>query len=286
MLIIGCGYIGKRVAQALKGQGQAMVSVVRSTASMQILEEEMITALACDLDCQNLPTGSTQDKNIFYFAPPPAAGTQDTRIEKFIQQFSLSGQPKRIVYLSTTGVYGDCQGSWVDETWPAKPRIDRAKRRWHAEQSLQSWKDSTKSELVILRVAGIYGPGRLPLSRLQKQIPMVAESDAPWTNRIHADDLVQACIAAMQKGKNGEVYNACDGAPGNMTDYFNRVADMANLPRPPLISMQQAREKLSAGLLSYLAESRRLSNHKLREELGVKLRYPSLQLGLPDCFND
>jgi nucleoside-diphosphate-sugar epimerase len=284
-LIIGCGYIGMRVARALQAQGHSVTGVVRSMASSQVLQENNITALQCDLDQQTLPAGSTEGQYLFYFAPPPGFGDKDTRIQAFIEQFALTGQPQRIVYISTTGVYGDCYGEWVDETSPVKPQVDRAKRRWHAEQTLQAWRTETKGELVILRVAGIYGPGKLPLARLHKQMPMVAESDAPWTNRIHADDLVAACLVAMQRGENGAVYNACDGTPGNMTDYFNQVADMAGLPRPPVISLHEAKETLSEGLLSYLSESRRLSNRKLCEELGVELRYPSLELGLPSCFD-
>jgi nucleoside-diphosphate-sugar epimerase len=114
---------------------------------------------------------------------------------------------------------------------------------------------------------------------------MIAEADAPWTNRIQADDLAEVLLAALARGRDGEVYNACDGHPGNMADYFNRVADMAGLPRPPVIAREQAGEQLSAGLLSYLEESRRLSNRKLLDELGVALRYPSLDEGLPACFS-
>jgi len=113
---------------------------------------------------------------------------------------------------------------------------------------------------------------------------MVAETDAPWTNRIHADDLVETCLAAMEHGADGAVYNVSDGHPGNMTDYFNRVADLAGLDRPPTITLEQARDSLSPGLLSYLAESRRLSNRRMLEELGVKLRYPTLEEGLPASY--
>jgi nucleoside-diphosphate-sugar epimerase len=171
----------------------------------------------------------------------------------------------------------------VDETREANPQVDRARRRWDAEQALRAWRERGGGELVILRVAGIYGPGKLPLARLRKQVPMVAEGDAPWTNRIHADDLVEVCLAAMARGGDGEIYNVSDGRPGNMTDYFNRVADLAGLARPPLISLQQAQQELSPGLLSYLGESRRMDNAKLRE-LQVSLRYPDLDSGLAACF--
>lgn len=283
MLIIGCGYIGERVALRLQDQEEPVVGVVRSGASAEHLGGLGIPVIHCDLDTDTLPAGSTEAQQVFYFAPPPSVGNEDTRMARFLDGLGHTGQPRRIVYISTTGVYGDCQGEWVDETHPVNPQVDRARRRWHAEQLLQAWREHADGELVILRVAGIYGPGKLPVDRLRKQLPMVAESDAPWTNRIHAEDLVEVCLAAMQRGKNGEVYNVSDGNPGNMTDYFNRVADHLGLPRPPLIDLQQARQELSPGLLSYLGESRRLDNRKLLEGLGMGLRYPDLASGLEAC---
>jgi len=283
MLIIGCGYIGERVALRLQDQGEPVVGVVRSGASAEHLGHLGIPVIRCDLDTESLPAGSTEGQQVFYFAPPPSVGSEDTGMARFLDGLDESGQPRRIVYISTTGVYGDCQGGWVDETHPVNPQVDRARRRWHAEQLLQAWREQADRELVILRVAGIYGPGKLPVARLRKQLPMVAESDAPWTNRIHADDLVDVCFAAMQRGRNGDVYNVSDGNPGNMTDYFNRVADHLGLPRPPVIDLEQARQELSPGLLSYLGESRRLDNRKLLNDLGVKLRYPDLASGLAAC---
>jgi len=283
MLIVGCGYIGERVALCLQEQGQPICGVVRSVASAEHVGSLGIPVIRCDLDSESLPAGSSEGQQVFYFAPPPAQGLEDTRMARFLAGLGSSGQPQRIVYISTTGVYGDCQGNWVDESRPVNPQVDRAHRRWDAEQQLRAWRSRSGGELVILRVAGIYGPGKLPVARLRKQLPMVAEVDAPWTNRIHADDLVEVCVAAMQRGADGEVYNACDGHPGNMTDYFNRVAELMNLPKPPQVSLEQARQELSPGLLSYLGESRRLDNSKMREELGVTLRYAELAAGLASC---
>jgi nucleoside-diphosphate-sugar epimerase len=283
-IIIGCGYIGRRLAARLRDAGTTPVGVVRNAASAAALAEQGVPAIRCDLDLELLPSGSTSAKDVYYLAPPPGEGVRDTRIQRFLDGLAHSGQPRRILYISTTGVYGDCKGEWVDETRPPNPQVDRARRRWHAEQLLQDWRRRSGGGLVILRVAGIYGPGKLPLARLRKRVPMVAESDAPWTNRIHADDLVSACVAAMRRGLDGQAYNACDGTPGNMTDYFNRVADMAGMERPPLISLQQARQELSPGLLSYLGESRRLSNARLLRDTGLQLRYPDLASGLPACF--
>jgi len=280
MLIVGCGYIGERVAHRLQEQGEPVSGLVRSEETAEHVGGLGVPVLRCDLDTQPLPAGSTGGQYVFYFAPPPRSGVEDARLARFIAGLEDGGQPRRIVYISTTGVYGDCKGAWVDETHPPNPQVDRARRRWHAEQLLRAWQDRTGGELVILRVAGIYGPGKLPLARLRQQAPMVAECDAPWTNRIHADDLVEVCLAAMRRGVDGEVYNACDGSPGNMTDYFNRVADLTGLPRPPAVTLEQAAQELSPGLLSYLGESRRLDNSKLLRDLQVKLRYPELASGL------
>jgi nucleoside-diphosphate-sugar epimerase len=201
-----------------------------------------------------------------------------------IGEFDRQGDPQRLVYLSTTGVYGDCGGRWIDESCTLQPQAARARRRVDAEQALTDWSRHTGRELVVLRVAGIYGPGKLPLERIRQGLSMVRESEAPYTNRIHADDLVSVCTAAMSVGRNGAVYNTSDGHPSSMTDYFRRVADLAGLPRPREIPLASARAQLSPGMLSYLRESRRLSNRKMLEELGVTLRYPSLAEGLPACF--
>ena len=286
MLIVGCGYIGQRLATRLQQTDQPVSGIVRSTESARQLEQLGIRALVADLDSDRLAALPPDSEQLFYLVPPPAEGSKDSRMEHFLQALRSNGPPGRIVYISTTGVYGDCHGEWVDEQHPPNPRVDRARRRWDAEQQLRDWQGETGGELVILRVAGIYGPGRLPLARLRKGLPMVSEAEAPWTNRIHADDLVQTCMAAMARGRNGEVYNATDGHPGNMADYFNQVADQAGLPRPPGIRLAEAEGRLSQGLLSYLRESRRISNRKILDELGVTLAYPTLKEGLASCFEE
>lgn len=284
-VIFGCGYLGRRVAQAELQDGASVTGIVRTQASVATLQMAGIPARILDLDAA-LPTVDIPDlqgTELYYFAPPPRQGVAETRVGRLIAGFARTGQPRRVVYLSTTGVYGDCAGDWVDETRPAHPQVDRARRRWDGEQQFRAWSRSTGGQLVVLRVAGIYGPDKLPLARLERGEPTVQESEAPFTNRIHVDDLVQVCRAAMARGGDGEIYNVSDGCPGNMTDYFNRVADWAGLPRPPQISLADAGSRLSAGMLSYLQESRRLDSRKLQRELGVKLRYPDLQSGLAGC---
>ncbi len=164
------------------------------------------------------------------------------------------------------------------------PQADRARRRLDAEQALGAWSRGNGAQLVILRVAGIYGPGKLPLERLRQGLPVVRDAESPFTNRIHIRDLVQVCAAAMDRGVSGRVYHACDGHPGTMAEYFRRLAELAGLPSPPEISLDEAPQRLSPGMLSYMQESRRLSNRRITEELGVRLRYPSLESGLRACF--
>ncbi len=282
-LIAGCGYVGRRLAAALGAE--TVLGLVRSDASCSKLADLGIVPVQCDLARSMLPSLTTGGADSYYLLPPPKTGVQDVLMANFLQALAHSGLPRRIVYLGTTGVYGDCGGEWVDEQAPVRPVADRALRRLDAEQQLRRWSEQSGAEAVILRVAGIYGPGKLPLQRLKAGKPMVAARFAPWTNRIHVDDLVQVLLAAMQRGGNGEVYNVTDGQPGNMADYFNRVADVAGLPRPPIIDPGAADEQLSAGLRSYLAESRRIDNRKMLRELQVRLRYPTLEQGLQACFS-
>jgi nucleoside-diphosphate-sugar epimerase len=236
-----------------------------------------------DLDGPELPPFPAPEGRVFYLAPPPEGGDTDPRLARALGALRPVGLPLRLVYISTTGVYGDCGGAWVDETRPASPTADRALRRLDAERRLQAWSLESGAEIVILRVAGIYGPDRLPLGRIRQGLPVVRAEEAPFTNRIHEDDLVQVCAAAMERPVAGEVFNVSDGRPGTMAEYFDAVADLAGLRRPPKIAMAEAAARLSPGMLSYMQESRRLRNDKMLERLGVVLRYPTLEQGLAAC---
>lgn len=285
-IIVGCGYVGTRLAQKYLDRDEAVIGLTRSEAGLERLAAAGVPSQRYDL--MNDDWGgrglAMAGARLFHLAPPPDQGAEDPQTSRLVQSFEQAGQPRRIVYLSTTGVYGDCQGAWVDETRPAQPMVDRSRRRWNAEQTLRGWSQTTGGELVILRVAGIYGPERLPLERIRQGAPLVRVDESPYTNRIHVDDLVTVCLAAMEKGRDGAIYHACDGAPSTMTDYFLAVAAAAGLPRPPLIPLAEAGGHLSPGMMSYLAESRRLSNRQMREELGVELRYPTLADGLRGIF--
>ena len=285
--IIGCGDIGQRVAKCYFQNKKPKTSicinaVVRTELSKNLCEKQGIKTFLLDLDHlgnKAINFGKQiKDNHLFYFVPPPNTGRTDTRLQQFLA--SLSEQPKRIILISTTGVYGDSKGKWINEKAAIKPQAERAYRRLSAEHLLQQWAQTHKKEYIILRVAGIYAKDRLPLARLKKGLPVVNQAEAGWTNRIHADDLAMICQLAMESDITNEIYNVTDGHPSTMTDYFNQVADYAGLERPPQISLQQAEEVLSEGMLSYLRESRRISNQKILDQLGVKLQYPNLQQGL------
>ena len=285
MLIVGCGDIGRRVAARLLERHREVTGVVRSEASAAAARASGAHVLRLDLDSDSLPAGwSGGYSEVYYFAPPPREGNTDERLRHCLAQFDAGLPPRRIVYISTSAVYGDCNGAWITEAQPVAPSTARGRRRLDAETRLRDWTQARGTGLVILRVPGIYGPGKLPLARLEQGLPVLQESEAPWTNRIHADDLAAICIAAMQADRPDVVYNVSDGHPSNMTDYFFRVADAAGLPRPPEVDREEAGRVLSPGMLSFLQDSRRMKNDKLLRELDITLQYPDLDAGLASCF--
>ncbi len=276
IVIIGCGTIGKKVAQRALETGHSFSGLSRSHPSDWLSKN----IHRVDLDsAATFPVLEPHDV-LYHFAPPPKKGIVDSRTTQLLAGLSATQViPKRVVLISTTGIYGNCHGDWVDETRPANPQTDRARRRLSAESQWQTFCDQQKIPLLILRVAGIYGPEKLPRARLERGEPVLRNSESPFSNRIHTDDLALLCFTAGQRGKAG-IYNATDGNPTTMTDFFYQVADTLNIKRPSEISMKQAEQQLSKGMLSYLAESKRLSNDKILTELKVRLNYPTLQQGL------
>ncbi len=281
VFVIGCGYVGTRLAQQWLERGASVAALARSQASAERLRDHGISPVPGDLaDIWSLRRLELTDRLVYYLAPPPPSGAADTWSRCFVSAITEPRLPKRCVLLSTSGVYGDHRGDWVHEDSALRPGSDRARRRLDAERVLRSWGGTRRVPVVVLRVAGIYGPDRLPLERIRSGAPVVREQECPFTNRIHVDDLVRACVEAGVRGRADSVYNVCDGNPSTMTAYFNAVADAVGLPRPPVVTMREARHRLSPGMLAYLSESRRLCNDKLIHQLGVKLRYPTLAEGL------
>ena len=282
--IFGCGYVGKELCKQLIARNQSPHAIVQSEQSVVELKRLSIRTTSLNLD-QSLPTKEELDlttRNVYYLVPPNSNAKGDQRLDRFLQ-LCRKYVPRRIVYISTSGVYGNCDGNWVTEDNKTAPLTARAKRRVYAEQTLREYCRHSKTEYMILRVGGIYGPERLPIHRLT-DIKVICPEEAPFSNRIHVEDLAQICIAAMECNKANEIFNVADGHPTTMTDYYYRIADFANLPRPTCVSMSQANEKLSPGILSFVNESRRLSVKKMHAILGIQLRYPTLQQGLEHCF--
>lgn len=285
VFIVGCGYVGGRVARCMLAGGRMVTALVRTEKSFLLLRAKSPQAVRGDLDNPaSLAVLPVKDALVYYFAPPPPTGATDPRMKHFLSTITDASRPARIVLVSTSGVYGDCRGEWVTEDRLPQPEADRARRRLDAEQQLRAWGEAHAVPVVILRVPGIYGPGRLPEKRLRSGEPVLREAESPWSNRVHIDDLVRACLAAGERGRANAVYNISDGHPTTMTDYFNRVADVLGLERPPQIALAQASAELSEGMQSYLAESKRLDNRRMREELGVEPRYPELKQGLAACL--
>ncbi len=287
VFIVGCGDIGLRVAKLELAAGHPVAALARSEAAARRLGPLGLDVVPGDLDEPGSLAGlPARVRVLYYFAPPPSAGTDDPRLSALLGALPAAALPERVVYIGTSGVYGDCRGAWVDEDWPLNPQTDRARRRAAAERVLRDWSEGHGVPSVILRVPGIYGPGRLPVERIRQGIPVVDEREAPYSNRIHADALARACLAAARLGRPGAAYNASDGHPTTMTDYFQRVADALGLPRPPAIGMDAARRTFTPNMLSFLEESKRLDNRRMIRELQIVLRYPDLASGLPACLEE
>jgi nucleoside-diphosphate-sugar epimerase len=277
IFIAGCGDVGGRIAQLCRARGLAVTGLVASAAGVARLREAGIAALQADLDAAPPVLPPLAPAVVFYLVPPPKQGEGDPRLEHFLAALPAA---RAFVYLSTSAVYGDCGGAWVDESAPLNPGTARGRRRLAAERLALAWGERQNLPVMILRVPGIYGPGRLPRARLEKGLPVLCAADSPWTNRIHADDLAAAALCVAERGAPGAAYNVSDGEPTAMADYFNRCADRLGLPRPPPVSRAEAQAQLTPEMLSFLEESRRLDTRRLRA-LGWAPRYPSLAEGLP-----
>lgn len=281
LLIIGCGDVALRAIPLLK-KGYRVFALVRDPARRAALRALGVTPLLGDLDDRaSLSRIAGLADAVLHLAPPPNHGVLDTRTRNLLSALSRGrgrtrGLPGRMVYISTSGVYGDCGGAWVSETRPVNASSPRAQRRVDAEMQIRDWARRNRVNAGILRVPGIYAADRLPLSRIQQGTPGIIASEDGYTNHIHADDLARISVAALQRGKSCRVYHASDDSPLRMGEYFDEVADASGLPRVPRISRAEAQRVLSPMLLSFMNESRRLTNQRLKRELKVRLSYPTV----------
>ena len=276
ILMIGCGDIALRVALLLRGRVR-LYGLIRRDAEAPKLRAHGIVPLAGDLDdYTTLGRLRTAPFAVLHAAPPPSEGRDDPRTQKLIAALARARIiPRRFVYISTSGVYGDCAGATVDETRGRRAQTPRARRRVAAEDRLRAWARGYGVQLAILRAPGIYAESRLPLDRIRQGTPVLAAEDDVYTNHIHADDLARATVAALFHGRPNRAYNVTDDAQLKMGAWFDLVADAYHLPRPPRISWEEAEQRIAPMLLSFMSESRRLTNERMKRELRVRLRHPT-----------
>jgi len=265
-LIAGFGDIARRAMPAL-GLRFEVLALSRSSGT--------------DLDRPASLNSLEPADAVLHSAPPPPAGETDTRTTNLLAALERRLiLPTRFVYISTSGVYGDCGGARVDELRPINPQSPRGRRRADAEARLALWCRARGVQLVVLRAPGIYASDRLPLARLRAGTPVLRDADDVYTNHIHADDLAAICVRSLDDAAPAGTYNASDDSQIKMGAWFDLVADRAGLPRPARVSRAQSAGRVPLELLSFMSESRRLDNTRLKRALGVRLRYPSVREGL------
>lgn len=281
ILIVGCGQVGRSLLKQRAGQAHLLATARRqeSSARARALGARPLPA---DLDSRaSLTRLGGVAHWVVHLAPPPGGGMEDDRTRRLIAALAKGGSlPRRLVYVSTSGVYGDCQGERIDETRICAPKNARARRRVEAERQLRRFAARCGVRLAILRVPGIYGPGRMPLERLVRGTPAVHDGEDSYTNHIHIEDLAKAIWLALYRARPNRVYHVVDDSEMKMGQYFDAVAERAGLPKPPRVARSEAQAVLSPALLSFLNESRRLANGRLKQELRVRLSYPTVADGL------
>lgn len=272
-----------RVLRLLRPRWKVL-ALTSSAERVPMLREAGALPLLGNLDAPgSLGRLAVVAERVLHLAPPQAHGAHDQRTRHLLQVLARGGRVQRLVYASTSGVYGDAQGAVFDETRAVHPATDRARRRVDAEAQVRAFGRRSGAGVSVLRIPGIYAADREgghPRDRLLRGTPVLAAGDDVHTNHIHADDLARACVAALLHGAAQRTYHASDDTDLKMGDYFDLAADLCSLPRPPRVSRTEASQTFSPVMLSFMSESRRLINQRLKTELGLKLRYPTVREGL------
>ena len=281
LLIIGCGDVLRRALPWLTRRYR-VYATARGDASAAELRAAGATPIRADLDDRRgLRRLAGVGNLVLHSAPPQERGNRDLRTRRLLAALASRGSvPRRLAYISTTGVYGDRGGELVTEANAARPTTARAQRRADAEAVLRRFGRRNRSGIVVLRAPGIYAADRLPVERIRRADPVLRREDDVYTNHIHAEDLARIASLALVRGGACRAYNACDDSALMMGDYFDLVADAFGLPRPPRLARQEAEQRLSPVTMSFMRESRRLSNARLKRELRLRLRYPDVSAGL------
>ena len=281
VFIAGCGYIGERIATSYNESGAEVTCMVRSPEHSDRLVSAGFSTIASTLDdVDTIPQFNLTGSILFYLVPPPGGGITDSRSRNFIAQISVAAKPLKIIYMSATSVYNETGNAVVTEESPTDPDSAMGKRRLDAEAAFMEYGAAHDVPVVILRVSGIYGAGRLPHMQISQGQPLLNENESGPSNRIHADDLTTVSIAAAESGTGGEILNISDGNPSSMTSYFNACADVLALPRQRQITLEEARQTMSPLMFSYVSQSRIVDNRRMLDHLKVELRYASLSEGL------
>jgi nucleoside-diphosphate-sugar epimerase len=274
LLIVGCGDVGMRLLPHVVGRFRVF-AVTSQPARRAALRAAGAVPVVADLDRpETLKRLARLAPLVLHLAPPQPQGTQDVRTRNLT---AILPEGTHVVYISTSGVYGNRGGALIDETAPRAPRNARAQRRVDAEQVLRAWAVGRGGKVAILRAPGIYAAERLPLERLRQGTPALAAEDDVYTNHIHADDLARLALLALFRARPGRAYNASDDSHMKMGDYFDLVADAFGLPRPPRLPRAELEKAVSPMLLSFMSESRRLDNRRIKRELGARLRHPRVE---------
>jgi nucleoside-diphosphate-sugar epimerase len=277
LLVLGCGDVGMRLLPLVRKRFRVF-AVTSQPGRCAELRAAGAIPLVADLDRPGtLKRLAGLADHVVHLAPPRSEGAQDQRTRNVT---AILPEGARVVYVSTSGVYGDCGGELIDETRTVAPRNARAQRRVDAERVLRDWARRTRSRLAILRVPGIYAADRLPLKRLREGTPALSADDDVFTSHVHAEDLARICALALFRALPGRVYHAVDDTRMRMADYFDTVADAYGLARPPRLPRAELERQVSPMLLSFMSESRRLDNARIKRELGVRLRYRTVAEGI------
>ena len=287
LLIVGCGDVAWRALPKLL-QRFRVYALLRDAEQVPRWREAGALPLLGDLDNRaSLNRLAGLADCVLHLAPPPDRGTRDTRTHKLLAALGRGKSlPQRLIYISTSGIYGDCDGAMIDETRAPNPETARAIRRLDAERQLRAFGRRNKVLVGILRAPGIYASDRLPVERLQKGTPALAAADDVYTNHIHADDLAAACCAALQHARPNRAYNVSDDSQLQMGEYFDCVADTFGLSRPQRLARTEAERVLPPMQMSFMRESRRLSNRRVKEELQLRLAYPRVEDGIAAALKE
>jgi nucleoside-diphosphate-sugar epimerase len=274
LLIVGCGDVGMRLLPQVADRFRVFAVTSNADRRAELRARGAIPIVA-DLDRPaTLRRLAGLARHVVHLAPPPADGPLDCRTRNLT---AILPEGAQLVYVSTTGVYGDRGGCPTPESTPVAPKSARARRRIDAERVLRAWALGSGGRVTILRAPGIYALERLPLERLKRGTPALAPEDDVYTNHIHADDLARLAALALFRGLPGRVYNACDDTRMKMGAYFDVVADAFGLARAPRLPRAQLEKEVSPQLLSFMSESRQLTNDRIKRELGMRLRYPDVR---------